>query len=166
MLPEAAGPAVFAALDRQGNPHMPFMVIYRTADGSTRYEQAEAIDEAALFVERLRNTDGCDEIRIFRMEEINFAFRPYYKVELGLPDRRRTPTPGSPVSASPPPVADVALPAEPAEPAVDVDDRAEPSRMAEDPVPSPASTLPPPPPAPPAGSDVDANGSRRGLFGR
>jgi hypothetical protein len=66
---------------------MPFMVIYRNADGSPGYEQAGAIDEAALFVERLRNNESIDQIRLFRMEEINFAFRPYYKVELGLPER-------------------------------------------------------------------------------
>ena len=65
---------------------MPFMVIYRTSDGSSSFEQADAIDEAALFVERLRNKEGIDEIRIYRMEEISFAFRPYYKVELGLAD--------------------------------------------------------------------------------
>ena len=70
---------------------MPFMVIYRTSDGSSCYEQADAIDEAALFVERLRNKEGIDEIRIYRMEEISFAFRPYYKVELGLPERQSAP---------------------------------------------------------------------------
>ena len=73
---------------------MAFMVIYRTSDGSPKFEQADAIDEAALFVERLRNSDAIDEIRIYRMEEISFAFRPYYKVELGLPDRQ-TPAPHS-----------------------------------------------------------------------
>ena len=66
---------------------MPFMVSYDTSDGTSRYEEAQAIDEAALFVERLRNQDGIDQIRIFRMEEISFAFRPYYKVELGAPER-------------------------------------------------------------------------------
>ena len=74
---------------------MPFMVIYRTSDGSSCHEQADAIDEAALFVERLRNKEGIDEIRIYRMEEISFAFRPYYKVELGLSERQSVPTPPS-----------------------------------------------------------------------
>ena len=37
---------------------MPFMVIYSTSDGSSCHEQADAIDEAALFVERLRNQEG------------------------------------------------------------------------------------------------------------
>ena len=79
----------------RGSVVMPFMVIYRTSDGSSSFEQADAIDEAALFVERLRNKEGIDEIRIYRMEEISFAFRPYYKVELGLTDRQSTPAPPS-----------------------------------------------------------------------
>ena len=66
---------------------MPFMVIYRNADGSAGYEQVDAIDGAARFVEKLRNNESIDQIRLFRMEEINFAFRPYYKVELGMPER-------------------------------------------------------------------------------
>ena len=74
---------------------MPFMVIYRTSDGSSCFEQADAIDEAALFVERLRNKEGIDQIRIYRMEEISFAFRPYYKVELGMAERQSVPTPPS-----------------------------------------------------------------------
>ena len=67
---------------------MPFMVIYSTSDGAPRYEQVEAIDEAALLVERLRNQEAIEEIRIFRMEPIDFNFRPYFKVELGMPERQ------------------------------------------------------------------------------
>ena len=37
---------------------------------------------------------GIDEIRIYRMEEISFAFRPYYKVELGLAERQSAPAVG------------------------------------------------------------------------
>ncbi|MEQ1788173.1 MAG: hypothetical protein ABL966_14050, partial [Acidimicrobiales bacterium] len=80
---------------------MPFMVIYRTSDGSSSFEQADAIDEAALFVERLRNKEGIDQIRIYRMEEISFAFRPYYKVELGLSERQATPPPPTASTADP-----------------------------------------------------------------
>jgi hypothetical protein len=59
------------------------MVIYRTADGQPGYHQADELDEAVRFVERLRNGDGVDGARIFRMEEVNFDFRPYFKVEIG-----------------------------------------------------------------------------------
>jgi hypothetical protein len=62
------------------------MVIYRTADGQPGYHQAGELDEAVRFVERLRNGDGVDGARIFRMEEVNFDFRPYFKVEIGPGD--------------------------------------------------------------------------------
>lgn len=75
---------------------MPFMVIHRTAGGVDHYEQTDALDEAALHAERLRNSEGIDDVRLFRLEEISFSFRPYYKVELGMPDRQ-APAPGAPV---------------------------------------------------------------------
>ncbi len=65
---------------------MSHMVIYRTADGQPGYHQADELDEAVRFVERLRNGDGVDGARIFRMEEVNFDFRPYFKVEIGPGD--------------------------------------------------------------------------------
>jgi hypothetical protein len=141
---------------------MPFMVVYGTADGSPRYEQAEAIDEAALFVERLRNSEGIDNIRIFRMEEISFAFRPYYKVELGMPERQ-SPAPATEA----PPAAVVEAPVPPvsataAEPdAADDDDAV----AAVEPI-GPVAHVSPLPSTPPSlGDDAGAAG-RRGLFGR
>lgn len=150
---------------------MPFMVIYRTSDGSSKYEQVDAIDEAALLVERLRNSDGIDEIRIYRMEEISFAFRPYYKVELGLPDRQ-TPAPvGELVGGT----TVVEAPAAPVPSAPTLTRRVVERREAvpeldgqpADEAPSPAPVMAPPA----AGSDLLAegagpNGPRRGLFGR
>lgn len=139
---------------------MPFMVIYRTSDGSSRYEQADAIDEAALFVERLRNSEGIDQIRIYRMEEISFAFRPYYKVELGLPERQ-SPAVARDVASTAAPVEVADAPAEPIS-APDVEAVAhEPADVMSD------VTLPLPLPSLPGGDDepAGANG-RRGMFGR
>jgi hypothetical protein len=59
------------------------MVIYRTGDGQPGYHQTEELNEAVRYVEQLRNGDGVDGARIFRMEEVNFDFRPYFKVEIG-----------------------------------------------------------------------------------
>ena len=141
---------------------MPFMVIYSTSDGATCHEQADAIDEAALFVERLRNKEGIEEIRIYRMEEISFAFRPYYKVELGMPERqaeRPSTTPPAEVVGSipPPPVAD--------EPVV-LREADRPVELSVDP---PAADLAVETTASHTSADdgdpADANG-RRGLFGR
>ena len=147
---------------------MPFMVIYRTLDGGSTYEQLEAIDEAALFVERLRNNEGVDQIRIYRMEEISFAFRPYYKVELGMAERQNTPAPPSSSTATELDVpvteadtdADVSAEVEPPSES-DVSVEAEPDAVTDV---RTASTLPPPPPAV-DGEPAGANG-RRGLFGR
>jgi len=127
---------------------MPFMVSYQTSDGTSRYEEADAIDEAALFVERLRNQDGIDQIRIFRMEEISFAFRPYYKVELGLPERQGADRPPTPVVVDATVETDTARPTEP--------DAGAPTPPAVDEAPAE------PVPTPPDGA-VDG---RRGLFGR
>ena len=143
-----AGPVGLAVPDPQESNVMPFMVIYRTSDGTTRYEQSDAIDEAALFVERLRNTEGSEQIRIFRMEEINFAFRPYYKVELGMPERRNDTAPRAAVAVPPPPAApaevEVAPESAPAPPVVDTPE----AEVVAD------------------GEPEAANGARRGLFGR
>jgi hypothetical protein len=138
---------------------MPFMVIYRTSEKGSCYEQADAIDEAALFVERLRNSEGIDQIRIYRMEEISFAFRPYYKVELGLPDRQRPVTP--------PEVASRADSIE-VTPALGEHDSTPPAVTMEEDEPAGEPTearLPDPPSTDEESEPAGANG-RRGLFGR
>ncbi|MEO6317323.1 MAG: hypothetical protein ABIP36_00930 [Acidimicrobiales bacterium] len=128
---------------------MPFMVIYSKSDGTSGHEQANAIDEAALLAERLRNSEQSDQIRIYRMEEISFAFRPYFKVELALPERHgpQRSSPSVPVMA---PVADVDADPEPDPVAVD-----EPATV------STGVTLPLP-----LGGDAEAAANGRGgLFG-
>jgi hypothetical protein len=147
---------------------MPFMVIYRTSDGSSCFEQADAIDEAALFVERLRNQEGIDEIRIYRMEEISFAFRPYYKVELGMADRQSVPTPPAASTAvvieGPPPAPESSPASGDAEPSAASPAAVE---VAPDDVTDVRveSNLPAPPPPVTDAEHAGANG-RRGLFGR
>ena len=153
-------------IPEQGSRAMPFMVIYRTSDGVSRYEQAGAIDEAALFVERLRNKDGIDQIRIYRMEEIGFAFRPYYKVELGSTDRDRS----GPPNEVTPFTEIVEIVGEPADsPDAHEGAAAEDDAAAEHEVPEVVADVttpaPPPPPPRPAGQPAAANG-RQGLFGR
>jgi hypothetical protein len=59
------------------------MVIFRGSDGQPGYHQSEGLDEAVHFVERLRNGENVDQARIFKMDEVGFSFRPYFKVEIG-----------------------------------------------------------------------------------
>ena len=62
---------------------MSHMVIYRGSDGKPGYHQVDDIHDAVSFVEEMRNNEGVDHARIFRLEEVNFEFKPYYRVEIG-----------------------------------------------------------------------------------
>lgn len=61
---------------------MSHMVIFRTPEGKPGYQPAETVQDAVAVVERLRNDEGVENVRIFRLEEVQFELRPYYKVEL------------------------------------------------------------------------------------
>ena len=61
---------------------MPHMVIYRNADGSPAYHQTEALEDAVRFVEHIRNEQGVNDSRLFRMEEVPIEFKTYYRVEV------------------------------------------------------------------------------------
>lgn len=65
---------------------MPYMVVFRNADGKPGYHQSEALEEAARFVERLRNHEQITESRIFELREVPIEFKTYYKVEVSGAD--------------------------------------------------------------------------------
>ncbi|NNF54985.1 MAG: hypothetical protein HKN03_11155 [Acidimicrobiales bacterium] len=60
------------------------MVIYRGADGKPGYHQTDDIHDAVMYVEGLRNDKEVDHARIFRLEEVTFEYKPYYRVELSV----------------------------------------------------------------------------------
>ena len=62
---------------------MPHMVIFRSGEGKAGYHQADVLEDAIRFVERLRNSENVEQARIFRMEEVTFEYRPYFRVEVG-----------------------------------------------------------------------------------
>jgi hypothetical protein len=137
------------------------MVIYRGADGRPGYHQADELDDAIHFVEGLRNGEGVEHARIFRMDEVTFEFRPYFRVEIG----ENAPAP-TPEIAEPAPVA------APAEPAVEAAEVAEPAAAAgEWPATDPWADAPDAEMAPALSGTTEAAGNgaavgRRGLFGR
>jgi hypothetical protein len=59
------------------------MVIFQSAEGTPGYHQTDGLEDAVRFVEGPRNDQDVDHARIFRMEEVPFEFRPYFRVELG-----------------------------------------------------------------------------------
>jgi len=137
------------------------MVIFRGADGKPGYQQAEDIHDAVTFVEQMRNEDGVEHARIFRLEEVVFEYRPYFRVELGglSGEPQLSGAPTSPVAAVPMASVDHER-----DLTVDVTDDAvaavhEEAFEVVEPAPAGLDELP----------DADAvagNGARRGLFGR
>jgi hypothetical protein len=144
-----------------------YMVIFRTADGKPGYQQAEGVQDAISSVERLRNEDGVDSVRIFRMEEVAFEYKVHYSVQLSDVAEAAPAV----VSAAAPPVEETSAPA---------DELAWDDETAESPEPSPPfDQLAVDPAGAPrwddtteshesddADSEVSEADARRGLFGR
>lgn len=64
---------------------MSHMVIFTTPDGSEVFNRFDSLDEAVPFLEKLRNQRGVDTAKLYSMNEIEFGFKPVYKVTLGPP---------------------------------------------------------------------------------
>ncbi len=80
---------------------MPHMVIFRNSEGKPGYHQADTLEEAVRFAERLRNKEGVTDSRIFRMQEVPIEFKTVYRVEIvggSLPE----PVSNAPVKAEAP----------------------------------------------------------------
>ena len=137
---------------------MSHMVIYRGTDGSPGYHQTDEVHDAVAFVEQLRNDKGVEEARIFRMEQVNFEYRPYFRVELMASEPSLGAGASTPAVAAAPSVS-----SSPDSSPVDVKEAEAPA--------APAITVPGPTSAPgvastPAGEPNGDVGARRGLFGR
>lgn len=65
---------------------MSHIVVYESADGASGFERCGSLDAAIVAAERLRNVEGVTSPRIFRLEEVQFDFRPYFRVEVNDAD--------------------------------------------------------------------------------
>ncbi|NLA36577.1 MAG: hypothetical protein GX868_12970 [Actinobacteria bacterium] len=61
---------------------MSHMVIFQTPDGDQGYNQFETVEESVAFVESLRNEQNVLSAKIFKLDEVKFEFRPYFRVQL------------------------------------------------------------------------------------
>ena len=82
------------------------MVIFRSADGKPGYHQAETLEEAVSFVERLRNEDQVGDARVFRMDEVPIEFKVYYRVEIAGAPAAEAPADETPASEGDAPAAE------------------------------------------------------------
>lgn len=68
---------------------MSYVVNWRGPDGQAGWHPVSDLPEAAAHVEHLRNAEGVNETKIFKLEEVAFEFRQYYRVELAAADEPR-----------------------------------------------------------------------------
>jgi hypothetical protein len=122
------------------------MVSYRSSDGKQSYHQTDELSEAMQYVEHLRNAEGVEHARIFKLEELTFEYRPYYRVELAtaLPPPPAPSTDGEWLSPAPDAIEAPADDPDPLAAAWSVSERAEPDDT----------------------ESVGAGMGRKGLFGR
>jgi hypothetical protein len=153
-----------------------YMVIFRTADGKPGYQPAEDARGAAGAVERLRNEDGVDNVRIYRLEEVAFEYKVHYSVQLSEPEPAAPPAPFPVDEEAPAPHGDAGPVEGGEEPSWDDEtDEATPQpfdQMAVDPAGTPSwsdddgdEPAPVEPVEPPAPASAEGE-ARRGLFGR
>jgi hypothetical protein len=95
------------------------LVIY-DIDGIEQFERFAALDEATTSVERLRN-EGNSSAHIYRLEEIPFEVKAYYRVEVEASSEvapsTSAPSTSAPSTLAPPTLAPPTLaPALPSEP--------------------------------------------------
>lgn len=76
---------------------MEHLVRFTSAEGRDGYHTAASLDDALKFVERLRNNEEVDRVRLFRLQEVPIEFKAYYKVEL-----RGADGPAAPAAEAPP----------------------------------------------------------------
>jgi hypothetical protein len=62
------------------------MVIYRTPDGKAAFQQVDDLPAAVAFVEKIRNEAGVENGRIYRLEQVQYRFEPYYQVRIETGD--------------------------------------------------------------------------------
>lgn len=156
---------------------MSHMVIFTTPDGSEVYNRFSTVEEAVPFLEKLRNERGVDNAKLFTLQEIEFGFRPIYKVTLGPPAVEASTSASAPKEPAAAPTANAAsrgsFSAEPGRFTAEEQtvDEQSPVGVGADKVSSSSGsgTTPifgVPSSVPPADSADDSNNNRRGLFGR
>lgn len=152
---------------------MSHMVIFQTPDGNPGYNQFETVDESIGFVEKLRNEQNVLNARIFKLEELKFEFKPYFRVQLAMLNSGDAPA-AAPVAAAPAPAAPVAAPVPAAAPASPFGGAPAAEAPAAPPAPqgAPVSNIDSPVGAPVpngnsfSGAPAEDDRGRRGLFGR
>jgi hypothetical protein len=58
------------------------LVRFTTTEGRDAQHVAPSLDDALRFVERLRNNEEANVVRLYRLQEVPVAFKAYYRAEV------------------------------------------------------------------------------------
>ena len=81
---------------------MEHLVRFMTDEGREGTHTAASLEDALHFVERLRNSEGAGDVRVYRLREIPIEFKTYYRVEVRAGDDAAGPHQPNGVTGPPP----------------------------------------------------------------
>lgn len=94
---------------------MEYLVRFTSAEGREGHHNAEDLDTALQFAERVRNTEEATDVQVYRLQQVPIRFKACYKVEVEQGEAES----GAPADDAP------SLPEAPPAVAEDGDDQAE-----------------------------------------
>jgi hypothetical protein len=99
---------------------MEHVVFYPSFDGSPAFRRVASLEEAARFVEHLRNVEDVTDFSVHALTSVPLSVRPWYRVEMPF-DAQEPPTSAEPFEVAPAvpepaeaPIAELPLAAMPA----------------------------------------------------
>jgi hypothetical protein len=99
---------------------MEHVVFYPSFDGSPAFRRVASLEEAARFVEHLRNVEDVTDFSVHALTSVPLSVRPWYRVEMPF-DAQEPGTPAEPFEVAPAvpapaeaPIAELPLAAMPA----------------------------------------------------
>ena len=87
---------------------MEHLVRFTTTEGRDAQHVAPSLDDALRFVERLRNNEETNAVRLYRLHEVPVAFKAYYRAEVAPVDAPEAAVESAPATG----VATAATPAD------------------------------------------------------
>jgi hypothetical protein len=83
------------------------VVFFPAPDGSPAFRRLATIDDAARFVEHLRNVENVTEASVHTLTEVPLSFKAWYRVELPQTDAAVAEDSESPTETTPTTIAEV-----------------------------------------------------------
>ena len=80
-------------MDRDQEAVVTHLVVFKSPEGKQAYHQAPELDDALRFIEHLRNAEGIDKAKLFKLDEVPLEFKTVVKVEVASDEAPPVSTP-------------------------------------------------------------------------